>query len=70
MILLLVYVALMIMGDFIAYFIGLAVERTWPTASLPVFLAMYFLFLYVSWMIAVKITQPRSDVQSNQPAAG
>jgi hypothetical protein len=47
------------MGNLIAYFVGLVIERTVPVASLPVFLAMYFLFLWVSWVIAVRITQPR-----------
>lgn len=57
--LLVVYVALMITGDAIAYIIGLGIERTAPAASLPAFLAMYFLFLWVAWVIAVRITQPR-----------
>ena len=57
--LLVVYVALVIAGDVLAYFIGLGIERTAPAASLPAFLAMYFLFLWVAWLIAVRITQPR-----------
>ena len=57
--LLIVYVALVIMGDLIAYFVGLVIERNVPAASLPAFLAMYFLFLWVSWVIAVRITQSR-----------
>jgi CBS-domain-containing membrane protein len=57
--LLIVYVALVIMGNLIAYFVGLMIDRTVPTASLPAFLAMYFAFLWVSWVIAVRITQPR-----------
>jgi CDP-diglyceride synthetase len=57
--LLIVYVALVIMGDLIAYFVGLVIERTAPAASLPAFLAMYSLFLWVSWVIAVRITQSR-----------
>lgn len=61
--LLIVYVALVIVGDFVAYFIGLAVERSLPVASLAVFLAMYFLLLWVAWMIAVRITQPRAQPQ-------
>jgi hypothetical protein len=48
----------MITGDAIAYMIGLVIERTAPAASLPAFLAMYFLFLWVAWVIAVRITQP------------
>ncbi len=57
--LLIVYLALMITGDFIAYGIGLVIEKNAPGASLPAFLFMYFLFLWVSWVIAVKITTPR-----------
>ena len=63
--LLIVYVALMIAGDFIAYLIGLVMERTVPGASLPVFLAMYFLFLWIAWVIAVRITQPKAQPQSS-----
>jgi hypothetical protein len=61
--LLIVYVVLMITGDFVAYLIGLVIERNAPVASLPAFLAMYFLFLWVAWLIAVRITQPRARPQ-------
>ena len=61
--LLIVYVALMIAGDFVAYLIGLVMELTVPGASLPVFLAMYFLFLWIAWVIAVRITQPKAQPQ-------
>jgi hypothetical protein len=47
------------MGNLIAYFVGLVIERNAPAASLPAFLAMYFLFLWLSWVVAVRITQPR-----------
>jgi len=57
--LLVVYVALMIAGDVIAYLIGLVIERTIPGASLPTFLAMYFLFLWAAWVIAVRVTEPK-----------
>jgi hypothetical protein len=61
--LLIVYVVSMITGDFVAYLIGLVIERNAPVASLPAFLAMYFLFLWVAWVIAVRITQPRARPQ-------
>jgi hypothetical protein len=57
--LLAVYLALMITGDVIAYLIGLVIERTVPAASLPAFLGMYFLFLWIAWVIAVRVTEPR-----------
>lgn len=61
MVLILVYLVLMITGDFIAYLVGIFVERQWPAASLPVFLAMYFLMLGVAWFVAVKVTAPKAQ---------
>jgi hypothetical protein len=58
MVLLVTYVVLMILGDIAAYLIGLTVEHFWPSASLAVFLFLYFLFLWISWIIAVWITKP------------
>jgi len=57
--LLIVYVGLVLVGDVADYLIGLFVERMWgQQASLVVFLALYFVFLWVAWVAAVKITQP------------
>ena len=57
--LIIVYLIFMIVGDIADYFIGSAVDRVWPSASLPVFLALYFLFLWVSWIVAVRVTEPK-----------
>jgi len=55
------YVVFMIAGDFASYFIGLFVEYEWGSqASLFVFLAFYFLFLWVAWILAVWVTRPRA----------
>ena len=54
------YVACMIAGDFVAYFVGLFVENEWGShASLIVFLALYFASLWVAWIIAVWATEPK-----------
>jgi hypothetical protein len=54
------YIALVIAGDFAAYFIGLVTERAFGSyVSLVVFLALYFLFLWVAWMLAVRLTARR-----------
>jgi len=58
--LLVVYVGLVVLGDVAAYFIGLSVERYWPQLSLATFLFLYFAFLWVAWILAVKITAPRT----------
>jgi hypothetical protein len=60
--LLIVYIGLVLVGDAIDYMIGLAVERMWGAqASLVVFLVLYFVFLWVAWVAAVKITAPRAE---------
>jgi hypothetical protein len=58
-----VYLGLMITGDFIAYLVGSAVERVSPSASLPVFLFLYFFLLWLSWVIAVRVTAPKAETQ-------
>ena len=63
------YVIFMIIGDFAAYFIGRAVEWEWGSnVSLIVFLALYFLFLWVAWLIAVWLTEPRTPVEGQSSA--
>ena len=60
MLLIVYYVVFMISGDFAAYFLGLFVEYTWgPVASLWVFLILYFLFLWIAWLLAVWMTEPK-----------
>ena len=58
------YVGFMIAGDFAAYFLGLLVEYEWGSqASLVVFLVLYFTFLWVSWLLAVWATEPKTVEQ-------
>ena len=61
--LLVVYIVLMIAGAFVTYSRGLGVERPVPAASLPVFLAMYFPFLWTAGVIGVRITASRAQPQ-------
>jgi hypothetical protein len=57
------YLGFMILGDVCAYFLGLLVEYQWGSqASLIVFLALYFIFLWVSWLLSVWVTQPKKVV--------
>ena len=65
MLLIVYYVIFMITGDLAAYLLGLSVEYEWgPHVSLIVFLALYFLFLWVSWLLAVWMTKPKVATQS------
>ena len=62
------FVVLMIMGDLSAYVIGRAVERLLgEQASLWVFIALYFLFLWIAWIIAVWLTEPKSAPAAARP---
>ena len=54
------YVIFMIAGDLAAYLIGLVTERMFGgQVSLIVFLTLYFLFLWISWVLAVWLTEPK-----------
>ena len=55
------YVLFMVIGDLLAYGIGYFVEVEFGSrASFVVFLALYFLFLWVAWLLAVRVTQPKA----------
>ena len=62
--LILYYVGFMVAGDIADYLIGLVVERIWPQASLAIFLLLYFVFLWVAWLLAVKVTEPKDGKQA------
>ena len=65
MTLILYYLAFMIGGDLVAYFLGLLVEYEWgKQVSLIVFLALYFFSLWVASMLAVRVTTPRGATSS------
>ena len=54
------FLGFMIVGDLLAYFIGRFVEYEWGSyASLVVFLALYFLSLWMAWLLSVWVTEPK-----------
>jgi hypothetical protein len=54
------YLGLVATGDVLAYLIGLFVEYEWGSnASMIIFLAIYFLTLWVAWVLAVRLTEPK-----------
>lgn len=65
MTLLVYYVVLMLIGDGLAVLLGLWVERLWPAASLPIFLAAYFIMLWVAWVLAVHLTEPKRGLAAS-----
>jgi hypothetical protein len=57
------YLALVAAGDASAYFAGLLVEYQWGSyPSLIVFLAIYFVTLWLAWLIAVRLTEPKKTL--------
>ncbi|HVY59410.1 MAG TPA: hypothetical protein VHA77_16285 [Xanthobacteraceae bacterium] len=56
MILMAVYVGFLIIGEVIAYAIGTIVDQEWPSASLLVFLVLFFAMFWFAWILAVRTT--------------
>lgn len=54
------YVVIVVVGALIAWAIGEALDKYYAVASLPVFLLLFFLNFYVSWRIALWLTEPRA----------
>jgi hypothetical protein len=51
----------MISGDVVAYLIGRFVEYEWgSSASLVVFLTLYFVSLWTAWLLSVWATKPKA----------
>jgi hypothetical protein len=60
MLLIAYYVIFVIAGSLSDYFIGLIVEREFGShVSLLVFLALYFVVLWLAWLLAVRATKPK-----------
>lgn len=54
------YVVLSTIGDVIAAFVCLGIEKVVPWASMPIFLALFFAILWAAWVAAVKMTEPKT----------
>ena len=64
MILLTYYLVLVLLADFVAVVLCLLIERAWPAASLPIFLALYFAILWMAWLLAVRLSEPKITTAS------
>ena len=71
MLLIIWFLALVAAGDVLSYLVGLFVEYEWGSyPSLVVFLAMYFITLWVAWRMAVWLTTPKAPSDSTgKPSA-
>jgi hypothetical protein len=53
------YIVLSTIGDVVAAFVCLGIEKVVPWISMPIFLALFFLILWAAWVAAVKMTEPK-----------
>jgi hypothetical protein len=51
-----VYAVFVVIGEIIAYGIGRTVEHWSEAASLPTFLACFFIVFWGAWRLAVRVT--------------
>jgi hypothetical protein len=59
--LLVVYLLALIVGQTIAVFVGLAIERAYtPYTGLVTFIPLYFIVFWLAWRFTVRITRPRA----------
>lgn len=61
MTLIIYYVSMLLAGDVVAALLCLLIELYSPTASLPIFIGLYFLILWAAWVLAVRLTEPKVE---------
>jgi hypothetical protein len=66
MLILILYLAIVVVGEFLVVVLGLTLDRTYPPVSLPVSLSLFFAVLYFAWPFSVRLTEPR-HVKSRKP---
>ncbi len=56
---LIVYVLIVFIGESITVVLGLCLDRAYPVGSLPISLTLFFVVLWLSWVLAVRLTEPK-----------
>ena len=54
-----VYILIVVIMELIVVAIGLALDRTYPSLSLTISLSLFFAVLWLAWVVAVRVTEPR-----------
>jgi len=60
-----VYVLNVLVGESIVIIIGLSLDRTYPSVSLPISLSLFFIVFWLGWVLAVRWTEPRHSKKQN-----
>ena len=63
-----VYVFIVAVCELVVVAIGLVLDRTFPPASLPVSLTLFFAVLWFGWTLAVRWTDPKRARAQNTRA--
>jgi hypothetical protein len=54
-----VYILIVVVSESIVVAIGLTLDRIYPALSLPVSLSLFFAVLWLAWIMAVRLTDPK-----------
>ena len=54
------YIVISLIANVAVVALCLAIEQVVPWASLPIFLTLFFLILWAAWVLAVKLTEPKT----------
>jgi hypothetical protein len=63
-----VYVGIVAISELVVVAIGLALDRTFPAASLPVSLSLFFAVFWFGWVLAVRWTEPKLKSERTKSA--
>jgi hypothetical protein len=66
--LLIVFILCLLVGQSVSVGVGLLVERLFtPYTGLVTFIALYFAMFWVTWKVAVRLTEPRTRIGGSLP---
>ena len=54
-----VYILFVVVMETIVVAIGLALDRIYPSISLTISLSLFFAVLWLGWVLAVRVTEPK-----------
>ena len=59
-----VYILIVVVSELIVVAIGLTLDRVARAASLPVSLTLFFAVLWLAWLLAIRLTEPKHGKRS------
>jgi hypothetical protein len=55
-----IYLLIVAVCESVVVAIGLALDRIYPAVSLTVSLSLFFAILWLAWILAVRLTEPKA----------